>query len=156
MFLIKQICVNNMERMVYVQDGMTVAKVGKETHSLSNFWGAITLNSGAFPKQDCSETTIVSCQSYNVRSIGDGFIDLSLFDDEGNQFSRTNIDDEPFVGYLIFVRKSLEDIKTNADVLFMRYPTEIVGVLKKNGDYIEVDGFRFEYEDDRVSYKTYI
>lgn len=145
-----------MERRVYVEDGMTVVKSGKGTWSTSEFWGAITLNSGAFPKQEHTGTKIVSCKSYFTRPIGDGYIELCLFDDGENQFSRTNIDDEPFVGYLIFVRKSLEDIKTNADVLFMRYPTEIVGVLKKNGDYIEVDGFRFEYEDNRASYKTYI
>ncbi len=157
MFLIKQICVNNMERRVQVEDGLTVAKIGKEVCSLpSAFFGKITLNSGAFPKQDRMETTIVSCQSYFTRPIGDGYIELCLFDSDEPKFFKTNINDEEFVGYLIFVRKSLEDIKTNAEVLFMRYPTEIVCVMKKSGDYIEVDGFRFEYEDKRVSYKTYI
>jgi len=156
MFLIKQICVNNMERRVYVEDGLTVSKIGKGVWSASEFWGTTLLNSGAFPKQDHVETTILSCQSYLARPIGDGRIELCLFDGDKSQFSKTNIDDEQFVDYLIFVRKSLEDIKTNAEVLFMRYPTEIVCAMKKNGDYIEVDGFRFEYEDKRVSYKTYI
>lgn len=155
MFLIKQICVNNMERKVYVEDGMTVNKIERNLRP-SNFWGSITLNSGFLPKQDSIK--IVSCQSYCINRIDkDYYIDMSLFDSE-NQFSKTNIADEQFVGYLMFITKALEDVKTNAEVIYMRYPAKIdlISVLKKDGDYIEIGSFRFEYEDNRVSYKTYI
>lgn len=160
MFFIREICVNNMEAKLKVTDHISVLNFkDQKGHSFTpdNFWGDLTLNSGAYPpeKETRRNIEIYSADSYmNLNSkFNDGFIDLGLFSNTNFSVTKNEFEDKDVYGYIIFIPSSCDPIKSNGDIVFSRYaePHQLVVVLKNDGEYIDLDGFHIMYKNGKLS-----
>ena len=142
MYLIKNIYCNNRTNEINIESGIKVVILEKnEVVVRDEFWGKTEINLGIFadftkiPNINEGFKLLSYVNEYKVEDIGDGF--KKLF------FNVSEYNGEKKEGYIIFVKKSINEIKTNGQKIFGRYPTEAVVILK-NKNYHEFDNVRIE------------
>lgn len=153
MYLIKSIAVDNMAETLKVNDGIKIAKIGNDILTVKQFWGStnVTINELAdeskIVKKDkdifytLSYVTNFENNNNFVEDIGDGFKKLNLL---VSSYQPDNVE-----GYIIFIEKSLNEIQTNGETVFKRYPTEIVAILRE-GQSLKVDGKLIEVVNNKL------
>lgn len=142
MYLIKNVYFDHRTNDVKVEDGIQIGILGNsKTIARDDFWGKTEVHFGNYA--DFTKIPTISglynllsyVSEYEVENTGDGFKKFSFY--------VSTYQPEKKEGYIIFIKQSLKEIKTNGQKIFGRYPTEIVAVLK-DGNYLEFDGRRIE------------
>lgn len=148
MYLIKRIHSSGRRQDIRVENGIKVNQTGRKLVATNEFWGKTDIHLGdyadfsKFGKTHSGEFMLLSYVScFTTQSIGDGFQKLDL---HVNAYKQQEIR-----GYLVFMNRTLEEIKTSGQKIFGRRQNEIVALLK-DGDYLEFDGRRIEVIDKRL------
>lgn len=137
MYLIKNIYLNRQTGEVKVENGIRVAKLdGHNINVVNPYWGEAETNVGCF--SDLSKLTAIDekylllsyVNEYIVTDMEDGFKKIWF---NLSSYKRKGIE-----GYIIFLRHE-DDIKTNGEKIFGRYPTEMIVVLRE-GQYLDFSG----------------
>lgn len=149
MYLIKNLYFEPLTHNVNVEDGIQIGIIGtSKTCTGNDFWGKTEVlfgNYADFTKIPVSHGPyhlLSYVSEYEVENIDDGFKKLS--------FHVSTYQPEKKEGYIVFIRQSPKEIKTNGQKIFGRYPTEIVVVLK-DGNYLEFGDKRIEVIEGRLA-----
>ena len=147
MFLIKKIKLINLGKDVHVEDGIRVSKIENELVAGDIYWGGSRVfapDSKLVKTKNENEFLLPYVTAYPLASdIGDGFKEITFILNEYKDFV------PPIMGYLIFIERSNGEIKTDGEVLFRRFFTEIVAILKE-GNYIEFEDRRVEVINNKL------
>lgn len=145
MFLIKEININMLEDTVKIIHGLTTYKINNKYEVKNCFWGKSEVFVGKF----IDELLIRKNDGKHIISYANEIVIKNL-DDNYKQidFNISAPDKNNINGYIIIIKYG-ENIKTDGSVLFRRYPTEIVAMLKE-GNYLEVYNKRFEVINNKL------
>ena len=149
MYLIKNISFDHRTNNVKVENGIQIGILGKFKKIVrDDFWGETEVYFGDYvdftkiPNINGLYNLLSYVSEYKVENIGDGFKKF--------HFYTSTYQPDKKEGYIIFIKRSLKEIKTNGQKIFGRYPTEIVAVLK-DGNYIEFDGRKIEVINKKLT-----
>ena len=156
MHLLKTISLCDMGRSVRVVDGVRAVKM-KDHYRISDpFWGDadITIDKYAdvatFSKTDNENEILIPYVTsfayspktdYYVKDIGDGFKKI--------WFHVNGYIPDKIEGYIIFIKKSIGEIKTSGNIIYQRYHTEMV-VLLEEGNYLNFEGKKIEVINNKL------
>lgn len=148
MFLIKQIIINNLEENIKVIDGIRCVYVNGRYVAIEAFWGKSEIIVGNYAdktlfKRDKEEEDveiIPYASECMIKDLDDGWKNLC--------FNISTYQLEKLEGYIIIVKYS-SSIETDGDILFRRYPTEVV-VKLTNDNYIKLGTKRFEVINNKL------
>lgn len=135
MYKLKTLGVNHLQNSIEVEEGIQIAYLNEKKSFIpyNEYWGTSQIHIEEYvDKQKFNKTKddfilINYVNEYKVEDWkNDGY--KKLFLNIGNE--NKEID-----GYIIFIPSSSNCIKTNGEILFQRYPNEIIAVLK-NGNYL--------------------
>lgn len=140
MYILKELGYNNFAMHHVIRDGISCAFTAKTNDVLvsSEFWGCTEVHVGDFADKTkfkeskyCGEIRVTYANEYFVKDLKDNFKKIS--------FNISTYQSEKLEGYIIFIKRSTKDIKTNGEKIFGRYSNEIVAILRE-GQYLEYDG----------------
>lgn len=139
MFLVKNLWYDYEKAMVVVEEGINCLNVRGRIEIPNCFWGKSEAWLGEcanvediFHNED-KEGWLVYVNEITKETLEDGWVKL-LFN--------VSTYEENIEGYLIFV-KYCKNIKTDGEILFSRYHSEVVAKLKE-GQYISLNGKKLE------------
>lgn len=149
MYLIKSIYFDSHTDCVKVENCIRIlkSKDSKKTLVSHDYWGKTNLHIGQFAnisqftKPDNKYLLLSYVSEYSVKDLRDGFKELS--------FHVSTYQPDKIEGYIIFIKSSIDTIKTNGKKLFGRYLSEIVAVLK-DGEYLEFSGKKIKVVDNHL------
>lgn len=133
MYFIKEIITNRLNNTIEIVNGIKTYKIGDKYVAGDDFWGKTELLVGTFADEKKftkynDYLLIPYTNSYNVKDIDDGYKQLD--------FNISTLDLGNIEGYIVIIKYD-SNIKTNGEVLFRRYPSEIMVVLRE-GEFLEV------------------
>lgn len=132
MYLIKEVEIGGLERNIKVYDGLKTYNINDQFIAINDFWGDTSIIIGEF----CDTSKFIKlgnayfipyANEYNMKDLYDGYKKMEL-----NVSEMSN----DVKGHIVIVKQA-ENIKTDGETLFRRYPTEII-VLLKEGQYLNL------------------
>lgn len=140
MYLIKNIYLDNDTNCVVVEDGIRIAKIKSSLITrlevFNSFWGQTQINLGEaadfsrMKEIEENQLLLSYINEYEIENLPDGFKKF--------EFNVSVYDPNKIEGYIILVEKE-QKILTNGKVLFGRYPSKVVAILKE-GEFIKISG----------------
>ena len=154
MYLIKNIHFTDSGFAV-VDNGIEISKFKEELIATDEYWGKTNIiqlcdyaDCSKFGRSHDGKNDLLSYVSvfepdnkHHVKDIGDGFKEF--------YFYVSTYQPENLEGYIVFIKQSKAEIKTNGKKIFGRYPNEIVAVLKE-GNYLETGDRRIEVINNKL------
>lgn len=154
MYLLKTLGFAELGKYVKVENGIRLIKTGDKKYEVLNpFWGksSVVLSHGSdeanLEKTYSEDYYLLNYISFiwgepgnTGINIGDGFKDF--------KFCLYQYTPEAIEGYIIFIEK-MDKIKTNGQIIFRRYPNEIVAILR-DGNYLEFSDRRVEVINSKL------
>lgn len=138
MYLLKNLKFTPLEGRLIVEDGIKVVRYPNESNvEVRNaYWG----------KSKLTGIIVVSSllsyvNSYCVNNMGDGYRSID--------FHVSDHCPENIEGYILFIEKSFDEIKTDGEILFRRYPNEIVVILRE-GQFVEFSEKKATVVDNKL------
>lgn len=137
MFLLKKLSYDHGSNQVEVVDGIRSFVSENGVIVQDEFWGRTEVNLGLFAdksKFEDLEDGLVLINYANECSssdIGDNYKKLTI--------NVSVFEQEKIEGYIVFIKHSVGGFKTNGEILFKRYYTECVAILRE-GEYLKYDG----------------
>lgn len=146
MYLLKNISLNHTTKSVVVDPGVQFVRVNHSYIFLNEFWGSTDLLVGEFA--DFNRLPVIAENKFYLSYVSEYFA-TKLPDSYTNIcFSLSAYEPEKIDGYIVFIN-SENNISTNGEKLFGRYPTEIVVVLKE-GQYLTFSEQKVEVQDGKL------
>jgi len=146
MYLIKSFY--NSGNKITIEDGIRVTRQSDELIVSDSYWGESDIQVGAsadFSKlkstDDRDGTLLTYVSEYIVQDLAHGLKKIWFYVD--------TYQPEKKEGYIIFINRAYESIRTNGQKIFGRYQYEIVALLKE-GEYLEFDGNRIEFINNKL------
>ena len=140
MYLIKNIYLDKNTNCVVVENGIRTAKIksGSSTRLevFNSFWGKTEINLGEFAdflkmeELEENQFLLSYTNEYEIENLPDGFKKI--------EFNVSMYEPKKVEGYIIFVENE-QKIQTNGKVLFGRYPSKVVTILRE-GEFIKISG----------------
>lgn len=135
MYLLKSIVVDKQKDSVDVENGIPCLLINGKLEAYDEFWGRTEIvcfdcmDWERIKKNDNDEYILSYCNEMKSVDMGDGYKKLYI-----NVTTPNDIE-----GYIIFVKFTNEEIKTNGKKIFGRYPNEGIFILE-NGQELILDG----------------
>lgn len=144
MYYIKEINIDNYNNTIEIINGIKTYKIDKMFVVVDDFWGKTEIMLGDYADRDLitkkGETHLIPyANEYTIKELDDGYKHIIL---------NVSTPQEKIDGYIVII-KYATNIKTDGEVLFRRYPTEVVTVLKE-GNYLELFDRKIEVINNKL------
>ncbi len=132
MYKIKEIIIDNFNNTIEIINGLKTYQIKDKYITVNDFWGDTKLIFGEFVDyalfEELKDMRLISyVNEYIISELVDGYKSFCF---------NISSPQEQIDGYIVIV-KYATDIKTDGEILFKRYPTEIV-VMLKDENYLEL------------------
>lgn len=146
MYLIRQLTTRNNQ--VEVAKGLEMVDIGQKNFKFfDEWWGTSFVNLGMFA--DLSKFEKLGKNIYLLSYVSEYAVTELCGNFKNFFFSVNKYDPDNIEGFILFIRNS-QNIKTNGQKLFGRYPYEMV-VLLKEGQFVEFSGQKVEMIKGKLS-----